>query len=184
MSMTAAALLVALVALVVGGAVLARNWFVWRQKRLITCPENERPAAVRVDALKAAAGALAGHGNLRLSECSRWPEMEGCGQECLRQIEKGPDQCLVRTLVARWYEDKACAFCGKPIRDVAWAEQRPGLRSPDGRVVAWPDVKPETLPDIFKTHAPVCWDCLVVQRVARERPDDVTVRPPREQLYS
>jgi hypothetical protein len=25
--------------------------------------------------------------HLRLSECSRWPERQGCGQECLSQIE-------------------------------------------------------------------------------------------------
>ena len=184
MSMTAAALVVALAALAAGGIALLRAWFSWRQKRLITCPENEKPAAVRVDALKAVAGALTGHEGLRLSECSRWPEKQGCGQECLRQIEKGPGECLVRTLVAHWYEGKPCASCGKPIRDVAWADQRPGLRAPDGRIFAWPDVAPETLPEIVKTHAPICWDCLVVQKVAQEHPDDVTVRPPREQLYS
>jgi hypothetical protein len=184
MSMTTAALLVALTALVVGGVVLIRAWLSWRGARLITCPENEKPAAVRVDAAHVAAGTLTGHPDLRLSECSRWPEKQGCGQECLRQIEKGPGECLVRTLVARWYEDKACAACAKPIRDVAWADQRPGLRAPDGRISAWPDIAPETLPETFKTHAPICWNCLVVQRVAREHPDDVTVRPPREQLFS
>jgi hypothetical protein len=184
MSMSAAALLVALAALAVGGVVLVRAWLAWRGPRLITCPENERPAAVRVAAGAAAAGALTGHAGLRLSECSRWPEKQGCGQECLRQIEKGPGECLVRTLVARWYEGRACASCGKPIRDVAWADQRPGLLAPDGRASAWPDVAPETLPEIFATHAPLCWDCLVVQKVVLEHPDEITVRPPREQLYS
>jgi hypothetical protein len=184
MSMTAAVLLVALAALVVGAGALLKSWFAWRQRRLITCPENEKPAAVRVNALRAAAGVLTGHGNLALSECSRWPEKRGCGQECLSQIEKGPGECLVRTLVARWYEGKTCADCGKPIRDVAWADQWPGLRAPDGRLVAWPDAAPEMLPELFKTHAPVCWDCLVVGKVAAAHPDEVTVRPPREQLYS
>lgn len=182
MSMTQAAVLVALLALGGGGIALFRTWYVWRQKRLITCPENEKPAAVRVDALRAALAG--GPGNLRLSECSRWPEKQGCGQECLRQIERGPDACLVRTLVARWYEDRSCACCGKAIRDVAWADQRPGLRDPDGAFLAWPDVPPEALPELFKTHAPVCWNCLVVQKLARENPEAVTVRPPREQLFS
>lgn len=184
MSIGTAAILVVLAALVVGGAVLFRAWLGWREKRLITCPENEKPAAVRVAAAQATLGALSGHQALALSECSRWPEMQGCGQECLRQIEKGPGECLVRTLVARWYEDKSCGACGKPIRDVAWADQRPGLRAPDGRISAWPDVAPETLPGIFKTHAPICWNCLVVLRVASEHPDELTVRPPRERLYS
>jgi hypothetical protein len=184
MSVTAAALLVGLAALVAGGIALFKVWFTWRQKRLITCPENRSPAVVRVDALRAAAGVLAGQGKLTLSECSRWPEKQGCGQECLSQIEKGPGDCLVRTLVARWYEGKACSCCGRPIQDVAWADQRPGLRAPDGRLVAWPDVAPETLPELFKTHAPVCWSCLVVGKVALEHPDGMTVRPPRKQLYS
>lgn len=184
MSMTQAAMLVALLALAVGGIALFRTWYAWRQKRLITCPENEKPAAVRVAALRAALSAAGGHESLRLSECSRWPEKKDCGQECLHQIERGPEECLVRTLVARWYEDKSCVCCGKPIRDVAWADQRPGLKTPDGAFLSWPDVPPESLPELFKTHAPVCWNCLVVQKVAREHPDAVTLRPPREQLYS
>ena len=184
MSIGTAANLVILATLVVGGFLLVRAWLAWREKRLITCPENERPAAVRVDALKAAAGVLTGTPELHLSECSRWPEKQGCGQECLRQIEKGPGECLVRTLVAGWYEGKTCASCGKPIREVAWAEQRPGLRAPDGSLAFWPDVPPETLPDVFQTHAPVCWNCTVVLKTATERPDLVTVRPPRERLYS
>jgi hypothetical protein len=182
MSMTLSVLVVALLAAAVGGATLLRSWNRWREKRLITCPENEKPAAVRVDALRAVAAT--GPGALRLSECSRWPEKKDCGQECLKQIERGPGECLVRTLVARWYEDKRCACCGKPIRDVAWADQRPGLRAPDGEFLAWPDVPPETLPETFQTHVPICWDCLVVQKIVRKNPDGVTLRPPREQLYS
>jgi hypothetical protein len=182
MSMTQSVLLVAFAALAVGGVALFRSWRAWRQGRLITCPDNEQPAAVRVDAFRAAVSG--GLGGIRLSECSRWPEKKDCGQECLRQIEEGPGECLVRTLVARWYDGKECACCGKPIRDVAWADQRPGLRGPDGRYMAWPDVPPEALPDMFRTHVPVCWDCLVVQKLAETNPDAVTVRPPREQLYS
>jgi hypothetical protein len=184
MSIGTAAILVALAALAVGAFVLVRAGLSWREKRLITCPENEMPAAVRVNGLKAVAGTITGHSDLRLSECSRWPEKAGCGQECLRQIERGPADCLVRTLVAGWYEGKSCAACGKAIRDVAWADQRPGLMSPDGRIWFWPDVAPETLPEVFRTHAPVCWDCTVVRKVAVEHPDVVTLRPPREHLYS
>ena len=184
MSIGSAALLVLLAALVVGGFLFVRAFFAWREKRLITCPENERPAAVRVDALNAVAGSLRGRQALRLSECSRWPEKQGCGQECLRQIEKGPAECLVRTLVAGWYEGKTCAACGKPIREIAWAEQRPGLRAPDGHLAFWPDVPPETLPEVLRTHAPVCWDCTVVLKTAAEHPELVTMRPPRERLYS
>ncbi len=184
MSTGAAVLYVALGFLAVGIVVAAKAWLAWRARRLVTCPENAEPAAVRVDAARAVATSLGGHTALRLSECSRWPEKQGCGQECLRQIEKGPGECLVRTLVARWYEGKTCAVCGKAIRDVAWADQHPGLLAPDGRVALWPDVAPEKLPEIFRTHAPVCWDCTIVAKAALEHPDLVTVRPPRKQLYS
>ena len=179
-------LLALAVALLAGLAVwrLGGAWWKYRGQRIITCPETRRPAGVVVDATHAAASAFGKAPQLRLSECTRWPEKAGCGQECLSQIEKGPGECLVRTLVARWYEGKTCVSCGKPIQDVAWADQRPGLRAPDGTLVAWPDVAPETLPELFRTHAPVCWNCLVVGKVALERPDEVTVRPPREQLYS
>ena len=90
----------------------------------------------------------------------------------------------MRTLVGRWYEDRSCACCGKPIRDVRWADQRPGLRAPNGTFVAWPDVPPETLPELFRTHAAVCWDCLVVLKIVQRDPDGMTLRPPHDQLYS
>lgn len=184
MSTGSAVLVVVLAGLAIGSVVVFRAWRAWRERRLITCPENERPAAVRVDAARAVAGSLTGRAELRLSECSRWPEKQGCGQECLRQIERGPAECLVRTRVAQWYENRTCAVCGKAIREVAWADQHPGLLSPDGRIAFWPDVAPETLPDVFRTHSPVCWDCTVVAKAALEHPDLVTVRPRREQLYS
>lgn len=157
----------------------------YRGTRLVACPETGRPVAVELDAVRAAL-AFSGDepGRLRLSNCSRWPEKAGCGQECLAEVERDPAACLVRTIVAGWYRGQSCVFCGKPIPDVTWTEHRPALLSPDRVTVSWKDVKPETLPDIFSTHKPVCWDCHVVQSVVREHPDLVTVRPAREQLYS
>ena len=80
-----------------------------RGARVIACPDNQQPAAVTVDARHAAFTAAGGHEHLRLDSCSRWPEKAGCGQECLKQIETQPMDCLVRTQVSRWYTDKACA---------------------------------------------------------------------------
>jgi len=156
-----------------------------RGTRLVACPETKRPAAVELGAVRAARSLFGDEpGRLRLSNCSRWPEKAGCGQECLAEVERDPKACLVRTIVAGWYRGQSCAFCGKPIPEVTWTEHRPALLSPDRATLSWKDVKPESLPDIFSTHKPVCWDCHVVQSVVREHPDLVTVRPEREQLYS
>lgn len=157
----------------------------YRATRLVACPETQRPAAVELDAVRAALSLFGDEaGRLRLSSCSRWPEKAGCGQECLAEVARDPQACLVRTIVAGWYRGQSCAFCGKPIPEVTWTEHRPALVSPDRVTVSWKDVKPESLSDIFSTHKPVCWDCHVVQSVVREHPDLVTVRREREHLYS
>jgi hypothetical protein len=157
---------------------------VYRGTRLVACPETKRPAAVELDALRAAVTLFGDEpGRLRLSSCSRWPEKAGCGQECLSEVERDPGACLVRTIVAGWYRGQSCVFCGKPI-EVKWSEHRPALLAPAGGTVSWTDVKPEALPDLFSTHKPVCWDCHVVQSLIRERPDVVTVRPERQHLWS
>ena len=69
----------------------------YRGKRVITCPETRKPAAIQVDAGHAALTAAVSHPDLRLKSCSRWPEREDCGQECLLQVELSPEDCLVRT---------------------------------------------------------------------------------------
>jgi hypothetical protein len=51
--------------------------------RAVTCPENQQPVAVGLDALHAAATGLVGSPKLRIVECTRWPEHADCGQECL-----------------------------------------------------------------------------------------------------
>jgi len=148
-----------------------------RGTRVVACPENEQPAAVTVDARRAALTAAAGREHLRLDSCSRWPEKAGCGQECLRQIEAQPTDCLVRTQVGRWYADKSCAICGKALGQVEWAAHAPALRAPDGRTLEWRDVKPETMFQVMASHAAVCWDCHVAETFRRQRPDLVLDNP-------
>src|SRR4051812_21294683 len=95
------------VATATGAVRLLSIWFRERGSRAIVCPENLRPAGVKVDAGHAALTALAGMEKLRLSACNRWPERAGCGQECLSQIEASPEGCLVRKLLEKWYEGKS-----------------------------------------------------------------------------
>ena len=125
----------------------------------------------------AAFTAAGGHEHLRLDSCSRWPEKAGCGQECLKQIETQPMDCLVRTQVSRWYADKTCAICGKALGVVDWASHKPALRAPDGRTMEWSDVKPETMFQVMSTHAAICWDCHVAETFRRQRPDLVLDNP-------
>ena len=76
------------VLVVLGLRIALRTYLKFLGKRLVSCPETHQPAAVRVATGKAAFKATLGDGQLRLSECSRWPEKEACGQECLAQIQE------------------------------------------------------------------------------------------------
>lgn len=154
-----------------------QSYLRYRGKRLITCPENERPAAVKVNAVKAGYEAAIHGPHLELSQCSRWPEKQGCGQECLRQIEHSPENCLVRTIVTRWYEGKTCALCGKLIHEVEWLGHKPALLDADRKTVYWDSIAAEKLPEVFTSHAPVCWDCHIASTLVREHPEVVTDRP-------
>ncbi len=51
--------------------------------RAVICPENKRQVAVSIDALHAAVTGLSRSPDIRLSDCTRWPEHRKCGQECL-----------------------------------------------------------------------------------------------------
>ena len=59
--------------------------------RLVACPENQQAAAVSIDARHAAATGIDGHPDLRLCDCTRWPERSKCAQGCLSQaVEAEP----------------------------------------------------------------------------------------------
>lgn len=53
--------------------------------RVVICPENQRQVAVSIDALHAAATGIQGRSDLRLQDCTRWPERSKCDQACLPQ---------------------------------------------------------------------------------------------------
>lgn len=177
--LTAAAILVAATYVALKAA--AGAYLRFRGTRLIICPETQRPAAVCVDAGYSAITAPFGKTKLRLSDCSRWPERRACGQECLTQVELAPEECLVRTILTRWYRNKLCVFCRKPLDDVHWLEHKPGLLSPNGKSVEWHEVRPETLPEVLATHRPVCWNCHVAETFRHAFPKLVIDRPRQDQ---
>jgi hypothetical protein len=160
--------------------VVARAYFRFRGTRLITCPETRMPAAVRLDERHAALSSALGEPDLRLTSCSRWPERQDCGLECLSQIEEAPEDCLVRNVLARWYQGRSCALCDRPFGEIHLTDHRPALLTPGGRTIEWSDVAPETLPAVLATHRRVCWNCHIATTFRTEFPDLVTDRPFRK----
>jgi len=150
----------------------------FRGDRIISCPENRLPAAVRVAAGKAAIEAAVGTPHLQLSECSRWPEMADCGQECLSQIQEAPVACLVSNIVNRWYEGMKCVYCHKPFGEIHWHDHPPALVDEHGQTKQWNEVPLENLQQTLTTHWPVCWNCHVAESFRRLHPELVTDRQP------
>ena len=159
-----------------------RAYFELRGKRLVTCPENQKTAAVELDAKHAAREARFHKPQMRLSECSRWPERKDCGQQCLSQIEQAPADCLVRNIVINWFTEKNCVFCGRSIAEVKewWVDHQPALLTPDKKTIFWNEFPAEQLPELFSKCEPVCWSCNVTEKFRREHPELVTDREPSD----
>jgi hypothetical protein len=173
----AGAVAVAALYAVLGPAVAAYRRY--RGTRVVTCPETRAPVAIEVDARHAASTAALGTPHLRLTSCSRWPQRQDCGQECLRQVEAAPEDCLVRLLLVKWYAGKSCALCGRPVGEIRWPEHRPALLSPEGRTRECGEVPAEKLLDVLATHRPVCRNCHDAAAFRRQFPELVVVRPGR-----
>ncbi len=174
--METAILIVLLVMAALLGARLTWLWSTWRGERMVTCPETHQPAGVKLDVRHVALTGMGHAPGLRLSTCTRWPERQNCGQECLSQIEAAPEGCLVRNILSGWYAGKNCAVCGKPIGEIHWADHRPALLNTEGRTVEWTRVPADTIPAVLESHRPVCWNCHIVQTFCHEHPDMVVNR--------
>ena len=157
-ALSLATVVAAIAALIFAIAPVVRLYRRYRGTRLVTCPETKASAAVEVDAAHFAFSDDY-RKKLQMKECSLWPERESCGQECLRQIEAAPEDCSVRTIVTKWYDDKNCALCGKAIGKIDWREHMPGVLGPDRKMSPWSEFRPELLPEVMATHLPICRDC-------------------------
>ena len=169
-------MMVGVVLLVVGLRRALQTYLKFRGKRLVSCPETHQPAAVRVAAGKAAFEATIRNGRLTLSECSRWPEREACGQECLAQIREAPKACLVWTIINRWYQGQQCVYCHKPFGEIHWHDHPPGLVDSENKTVEWNEIPAEKLQEALGTYWPVCWNCHMAQTFRREHPELVVDR--------
>ena len=163
---------------IVGLTIMIRAYLHHRGKSLVTCPETRRPAAVHVNAGKAALDAMkSGRVPLQLDQCSRWPERDNCGQECLSQIENDSESCHVWNIAQQWFRGRSCAYCHRPIEQIHWHDHRPALLSPDKKTIQWNDVPPERLPEVLETHLPVCWSCHIAETFRRQHPSGFVDRP-------
>jgi len=162
------------VAFSISGAIYA---FVrYRGKRVVECPETKKPVAVRVNALLAARDGMFGKPTIRLNQCTRWPERQNCGQECLSQIHRGPEDCLVRNMVNEWYMGKPCVYCGKSFDQIHWHDRQPALLAPNRVAIQWNSVPAEKLPEVFQSYQPVCWNCYIAETYRQQHPTEVVNR--------
>ena len=88
MTMLVAGLIIVVIALAAVGLLwVLPAWREYRGKKAVTCPETGQPVTVEVDASRVAVSAWGGVPDVRLKNCSRWPERATCGQDCLIQLE-------------------------------------------------------------------------------------------------
>lgn len=154
---------------------IARS-FTYRGERVVTCPETHEPVGAKIDGWLAARTELAGAPRYVISACSRWPEREGCDQACVPQIAASPRETLVRNIVARWYENKVCAFCGDRIREIHGVVH-PAVRTAAGKIEDWTEIAPEELKKILRDAVAVCPRCDVVEAFRQDHRELVIERP-------
>ena len=154
---------------------VVRTYLLYRGKRIVTCPETLMPEAVDVAAGSAAISAFCGSPEPRLDQCSRWPQHRDCGQECLKQIEADPDNCLVWNIVSHWYEGQNCALCHKGFGRLHHLDP-PALMGPDRKTIEWERFLPQQLPEAFSSYKPVCWNCHITETFRQLHPEAVPQR--------
>lgn len=152
--------------------VATRVYTRFRGPRVVTCPETELPTVVKVDAGHAALSAAWDRLDLRLEDCSRWPERGHCAEPCLKQIAAAPSDCLLRNTLAKWFEGKHCLYCRKPVHLLKF-QQQPGLRSRDGHVHDFYAIDAQVLVSTLDDYEPVCFDCLVAEQFRQQHPEMV-----------
>jgi hypothetical protein len=148
-------------------------------ERVIICPETGKQAMVELDTRHAAISSLFGQTDLRLENCARWPIQQDCGQECLLQFDVASSECVVRSVLEKWYRDKRCAFCKEPFAEISLVDHKPALLSGEGLTVEWRQIPISAVTEAMATYLPVCWNCHVAQSFRREHPDLVVDRSSR-----
>lgn len=115
--------------------------------------------------------------DIRLQNCSRWPLRENCGQECLLNLDVAPVDCLVNSVLMKWYRGKKCLHCGMTFKGLNWTDHKPALWNPEGDLLNWSQVSVAEIPAVLDTYHPVCRNCYIAQSFVSEYPDLLVYRP-------
>jgi hypothetical protein len=172
--MNISSLILAAIAVLLSGAVAfgptmaVRAYLRYRGKRVITSPETSNHAAVHVNVVNAAREAVFGKHDIRLDQCSCWPERQNCGQECLSQIKADPEGCMVWHMVDDWYKGKSYAYCQKPFGEIHRHDRQPALLGSDRNTAQWSEIPPENWPAVFQNFLSVCWSCFIAENYRRQ----------------
>lgn len=164
--MSAPLVAVALLAIVLAAyaALAIRTWIRYRGVRLVTCPDNTRPAGVTVDVGRAVIGALRETADVRVATCSRWPQRQGCEEPCVAQIDASPAGTRVKTIAARFFRDRRCVICARRIGPLNRGGSQPGLMNPITREAApWVEVPAQDLSEALRERRPLCADCTLAE---------------------
>jgi len=88
--------------LFIGSGVLWYYMAKWeyRQPFHALCPETQQPVDIYVDPAHAARTRFAGHEELVVTSCTRWPERRPCDQACTPQIPLLGDSRRDQTIAA------------------------------------------------------------------------------------
>jgi hypothetical protein len=65
------------------GVVMAVAYSKYRGAWTVECPDTETTAALQLDTKTAVLTAALGKPQLRVKDCSHWPEHAGCDESCL-----------------------------------------------------------------------------------------------------
>ena len=96
----------------------------------------------------------------------------------MSQIAASPEDCLVRNIVARWYEGKACVFCGRLFGPIEWTAAEPALLQGNRISVEWSQIPAEKVSETLAVAQPVCPACHLANKMVREHPELVVDRSP------
>jgi hypothetical protein len=163
------------VLLLIVGFVLLCIWFLLQpdgflsSQRFVTCPETQQSAAVKIDIGYRIRTLLGGRERLQLKSCSRWPERQPCGQECLLQVDLNP--AILEGVLRTWYAGKTCALCSRELQEQDWTLGRFSAVDESGRFWPGSELPLRKLPMDAEHYRPVCWPCHLERRALRRFPE-------------
>jgi len=59
---------------------------------------------------------------------------------------------------------------------IDWHTHKPALMNAERRTFEWGEIQAVRLPEVLRTHMPVCWDCHIIARLCQDHPERVVFR--------